>query len=139
MQFAAKMGCRTVAIARGSDKEPLARKLGAHHYIDNSTQDVASALGKLGGVPVILATVPSSNAMSAPIGGLAVGGKLVVLGPSPEPIEVSPLKLISDQRAIQGVAFLHLHQFRGHAGIQRDDRHPANDRNHAPGTRTRSI
>jgi D-arabinose 1-dehydrogenase-like Zn-dependent alcohol dehydrogenase len=102
VQFAAKMGCRTVAIARGSDKEPLARKLGAHHYIDNSTQDVASALGKLGGARVILATVTSSNAMSAAIGGLAVGGKLIVLGASPEPIEVSPLQLISDRRAIQG-------------------------------------
>ncbi len=102
VQFAAKMGCRTVAIARGSDKEPLARKLGAHHYIDNSTQDVASALGKLGGARVILATVTSSSAMSAAIGGLAVGGKLIVLGASPEPIEVSPLLLISDRRAIQG-------------------------------------
>jgi D-arabinose 1-dehydrogenase-like Zn-dependent alcohol dehydrogenase len=102
VQFAAKMGCRTVAIARGSDKEPLARKLGAHHYIDNSTQDVASALGKLGGARVILAAVTNSNAMSAAIGGLTVGGKLIVLGASPEPIEVSPLLLISDRRAIQG-------------------------------------
>ena len=102
VQFAAKMGCRTVAIARGADKEPLARKLGAHHCIDNSPQDVASAVGKLGGARVILATVTNSNAMSAAIGGLAVDGKLIVLGASPEPIEVSPLLLISDRRAIQG-------------------------------------
>jgi D-arabinose 1-dehydrogenase-like Zn-dependent alcohol dehydrogenase len=102
VQFASKMGCRTVAIARGTDKEPLARKLGSHHYIDSNTQDVAAALNKLGGARVILATVTSPQAMSAAIGGLAVDGKLIVVGASPEPIEVSPLLLISDRRAIQG-------------------------------------
>jgi D-arabinose 1-dehydrogenase-like Zn-dependent alcohol dehydrogenase len=102
VQFAAKMGCRTVAIARGMDKEPLARNLGAHHYIDSTTQDVASALAELGGARVIVATVTNPKAMSAAIGGLAVDGKLIVVGASPDPIEVSPLLLISDRRAIQG-------------------------------------
>ncbi|MDR3532607.1 MAG: alcohol dehydrogenase [Rhodopila sp.] len=102
VQFAAKMGCRTVAIARGTDKEPLARKLGAHHYIDSNTQDVAGGLNKLGGARVILATVTSPKAMSAAISGLAVDGKLIVVGASSEPIEVSPLSLISDRRSVQG-------------------------------------
>ena len=61
MQFAAKMGCRTVAIARGADKEPLARQLGAHHYIDSKTQDVAAELTKLGGAKVILSTVTNAQ------------------------------------------------------------------------------
>ena len=102
VQFAAKMGCRTVAVARGNDKEALARKLGAHHYIDSNTQDVAAALNALGGARVILATVTSPKAMSAAIGGLAVDGKLIVVGASPEPIEVSPFLLISERRVIQG-------------------------------------
>jgi hypothetical protein len=77
VQFSAKAGYRTVAIARGKDKEPLARKLGAHHYIDSQTQDPAAELTRLGGARVILATVTSGKAMTATIGGLAVGGKLV--------------------------------------------------------------
>ena len=102
VQFAAKMGCRTVAIARGADKEALARQLGARHYIDSNTQDVAGELKKLGGARVILATLTSANAMSAAIDGLDVGGRLIVIGASPEPIEVSPLLLISARRTIQG-------------------------------------
>jgi D-arabinose 1-dehydrogenase-like Zn-dependent alcohol dehydrogenase len=102
VQFAAKMGCHTVAIARGTDKESLARKLGAHHYIDSVTQDVASELNKLGSARVVLATVTNAKAMSASIGGLAVDGKLIVIGASPEAIEVSPLLLISGRRSILG-------------------------------------
>jgi D-arabinose 1-dehydrogenase-like Zn-dependent alcohol dehydrogenase len=102
VQFAAKMGCRTVAIARGTDKEKLARQLGAHHYIDSNTQDVAGELSKLGGARTILATVTSPKAMSAAIGGLAVGGKMIVIGVSPEPIEVSPLLIILARRSVQG-------------------------------------
>jgi D-arabinose 1-dehydrogenase-like Zn-dependent alcohol dehydrogenase len=102
VQFAAKMGCRTVAIARGMDKAPLARQLGAHHYIDSNTQDVARALNDLGGAKVILATVTSSRAMNEAIGGLAVDGKLIVIGASGEPVEASPLLLIFGRRAIQG-------------------------------------
>ena len=102
VQFAAKMGCRTVAIARGADKEALARKLGAHHYIDSTDQDVAAELNKLGGARIILSTVTNSKAMSATLGGLSVDGKLIVVGASPEPIEVSPLLLIGGRRAIEG-------------------------------------
>jgi D-arabinose 1-dehydrogenase-like Zn-dependent alcohol dehydrogenase len=102
VQFAAKMGCHTVAIARGTDKGPLARKLGAHDYIDSVKQDVASELNKLGGARVVLATVTNAKAMSAAIGGLAVDGKLIVVGAAPEAIEVSPLLLISGRRSILG-------------------------------------
>ncbi len=102
VQFAAKMGYRTVAIARGTDKEPLARQLGAHHYIDNNTQDVAGELTGLGGARVILATLTNAKAMGAAIGGLAEGGRLMVIGASPDAIEVSPLLLISARRSIQG-------------------------------------
>ena len=102
VQFAAKMGCHTVAIARGRDKEALARKLGAHHYIDSVTQDVAAALTRLGGARVVLATVTNAKAMSATIDGLAAGGKLIVIGASPEPIEVSPFQVIGARRSIMG-------------------------------------
>src|SRR5437899_9784863 len=80
VQFAAKMGFKTVAIARGADKAPLARKLGAQHYIDSEATDAAAELVKLGGARVILATVTSGKAMSAVLGGLGVDGKLVVVG-----------------------------------------------------------
>lgn len=102
VQFAARMGCRTVAIARGADKGPLARKLGAHVYLDSVAQDVAAELNKLGGAKVILATVTSSKAMSAVLGGLAVDGKMIVVGASPEPIEVSPFLLIGGRRSVEG-------------------------------------
>jgi D-arabinose 1-dehydrogenase-like Zn-dependent alcohol dehydrogenase len=92
-----------VAIARGTDKEPLARKLGAHHYIDSNARDVPGELNKLGGAGVTLATAASSaRAMSAVIDGLAPGGRLMVIGASPDAIEVSPLLLISARRSIQG-------------------------------------
>jgi D-arabinose 1-dehydrogenase-like Zn-dependent alcohol dehydrogenase len=102
VQFAARMGCRTIAIARGVDKEPLARELGAHHYFDSTTQDVVAELNKLGGARVILSTVTNSQAMSAVLGGLAIGGKMIIVGASPDPIEVSPLLLIAGHRTIQG-------------------------------------
>jgi len=102
VQFSAKMGFRTVAIARGTDKEPLAKQLGASRYIDSQAQDPAEELVKLGGAKVILATVTNGNAMSATLGGLAVGGKLIVLGAPPEPLEVSAGLLISGRRSITG-------------------------------------
>src|SRR5438874_10124024 len=89
IQFAAKMGFRTVAIARGMDKEPLARKLGASHYIDSRTQDPAAELLKFGGAKIILATVTSGKAMSVVLGGLGVNGKLIVVGAADEPLEVN--------------------------------------------------
>src|SRR5712671_5694372 len=101
VQFAAKMGFETVAIARGSDKEPLARQLGAAHYIDSRAQDPAAALAQLGGARVVLATVPSGQAMRAVLGGLGVNGTLLIVGAA-DPFEVSPLFLIGGRRSIVG-------------------------------------
>ncbi|HEV8646352.1 MAG TPA: alcohol dehydrogenase [Burkholderiales bacterium] len=102
IQFAAKMGFKTVAIARGKDKEPLARKLGAWHYIDSQAQDAAAELVKLGGARVILATVTSGKAMSAVLGGLAVNGKLIIVGAADEPLEVNGSLMIGGRRSIMG-------------------------------------
>jgi D-arabinose 1-dehydrogenase-like Zn-dependent alcohol dehydrogenase len=102
VQFAAKMGCRTVAIARGVDKEPLARKLGAVHYLDTQAQDPAAELLKLGGAKIILATVPSGDAMSAALGGLGVNGKLIILGAAGEPLKVPAIPLILRRQSIIG-------------------------------------
>src|SRR3989441_1790900 len=102
VQFAAKMGFKTVAIARGTDKEPLARKLGAWSYIDSKTQDPSAELLKLGGAKVILATVTSGNAMSATLGGLGVNGKLIVLGAAAEPLQVPGIPLLLGRRSIVG-------------------------------------
>jgi D-arabinose 1-dehydrogenase-like Zn-dependent alcohol dehydrogenase len=102
LQFSARMGFDTVAIARGKDKAPLARTLGARRYLDSQTDDVAAELTARGGARVILATVTSAKAMTAVIDGLAVDGKLLVIGVSAEPIEVSPLQLIGRRASIQG-------------------------------------
>ena len=102
IQFAAKMGFKTVAIARGKDKEPLVRKLGAQHYIDNQTQDAAAELTKLGGAKVILATVTSGKAMSAVLGGLGVNGKLIIVGAADEPVEVDAGLFIGGRRSVIG-------------------------------------
>jgi D-arabinose 1-dehydrogenase-like Zn-dependent alcohol dehydrogenase len=102
VQFAAKMGFRTLAIARGREKEALARKLGAQHYIDGQAQDVAAELQKLGGARVILATVTSGKAMSPAVGGLGVNGQLIVLGAAEDPLEISAIQLIMARRSIVG-------------------------------------
>jgi D-arabinose 1-dehydrogenase-like Zn-dependent alcohol dehydrogenase len=104
VQFAAKMGFRTVAIARGADKEALARKLGAHIYLNSQTQDVAAELNKLGGAKTILATVTSGKAMSSVIPGLAVRGRLVVVGVGADPIQIAPFDLIAGSRTVVGHA-----------------------------------
>ncbi len=101
VQYAVKMGFKTVAIARGKDKEALARKLGAWHYIDSQAQDPAAELIKLGGARVILATVTNGEAMGAALGGLGVHGTLMVLG-APPSLAVSPGLLIGGRRSIQG-------------------------------------
>jgi D-arabinose 1-dehydrogenase-like Zn-dependent alcohol dehydrogenase len=101
VQFAAKMGFHTVGIARGQDKEPLARKLGAHHYIDSLTQDPAQELLKLGGAKSILATVTQGDAMSAAAGGLAPNGTLLVVGAAPS-LQVSPVLLIRTRGSVKG-------------------------------------
>jgi D-arabinose 1-dehydrogenase-like Zn-dependent alcohol dehydrogenase len=102
VQFANKLGFRTVAIARGTDKADLAGKLGAHHFIDNSSEDVAAALNRLGGARAMLATVTDAEAMTAAIDGLAVRGRLIVVGVDSKPIQVSPLQLIGASRSIVG-------------------------------------
>jgi D-arabinose 1-dehydrogenase-like Zn-dependent alcohol dehydrogenase len=102
IQFANKMGFRTMAIGRGKDKEPLALKLGATGYLDTDTMNAAQELTKMGGASVILATAPNSKAMSDLIEGLGVGGKLVVVGASADPISVTPFQLIGQRRSIQG-------------------------------------
>ena len=102
VQFATRMGFKTVAIARGSDKEPLAMKLGAHQYIDSQAQDVAGELVRIGGASVILATVTNAQAMNAALGGLGINGKLIVLGAPHEPLEVPAFLLISGRRSVAG-------------------------------------
>lgn len=102
IQYAAKMGFRTVAVARGKDKEPLSKKLGAHQYIDSESQNVAEELKKLGGAKVILSTVTSSDAINAAIEGLSIDGKLIIVGISDKPISAPVLFLVGGRRAIQG-------------------------------------
>ena len=101
VQYAVKMGFKTVGIARGQDKAPLARKLGAHHYIDSQAQDPAAELQKLGGAKVILATVTNGDAMGAVQGGLGLNGMLVVVGAA-QSLQVSPLVLIGGRRSVKG-------------------------------------
>ena len=102
IQYARQMGFRTVAIGRGKDKQPLAKKLGAHEYIDTSAGAPAEALQKLGGARVILATAPDSKSISALVDGVAGNGKLLVVGAGMESLAVTPLQLIGGRKAIQG-------------------------------------
>jgi len=104
IQFANKFGYRVAAIGRGSENAALAKKLGASVYIDSKATNAAEELQKLGGAQVILATAPSSKAMSALIDGLGPNGKLMVVGAAFDPIEVTPTQLIFGSRTIQGWA-----------------------------------
>jgi len=104
IQFANKFGYRVAAIGHGSENAALAKKLGASVYIDNKTTNAAEALQKLGGAQVILATAPSSKAMSEVIDGLGPNGKLMVVGAANDPIEVTPVQLITGSRTIEGWA-----------------------------------
>jgi D-arabinose 1-dehydrogenase-like Zn-dependent alcohol dehydrogenase len=104
VQFANKFGCRVAAISRGKENEPLARKLGAHVYIDSAAANAAAELQKLGGAQVILATAPSAKPMTALVDGLGPRGKMVVVGATSDPIEVSPFQLIRGSKSIQGWA-----------------------------------
>jgi D-arabinose 1-dehydrogenase-like Zn-dependent alcohol dehydrogenase len=101
VQYAAKMGFRTVAIARGQDKADLAKQLGAVHYIDSQASDPAQELTKLGGAKVVLATVTHGPAMAATVGGLAPHGKLLVLGAA-GPMQVDPILLLMGKRSVEG-------------------------------------
>jgi D-arabinose 1-dehydrogenase-like Zn-dependent alcohol dehydrogenase len=104
IQFANKFGYKVAAIGRGSENATLAKKLGASVYIDSASTNAAEALQKLGGARVIMATAPSSKAMSELIDGLGPNGKLIVIGATFDPIEVRPTQLISGSRTIQGWA-----------------------------------
>jgi D-arabinose 1-dehydrogenase-like Zn-dependent alcohol dehydrogenase len=104
IQFAQKFGYKVAAIGRGPENSTLAKKLGASVYIDSQSSNAAEALQKLGGARVILATAPSSKAMSELINGLGPNGELMVVGATPDPIEVTPLQLINGSKTIQGWA-----------------------------------
>src|SRR6202158_4039713 len=104
IQFASKFGYKVAAIGRGPENAALATKLGASVYIDSQATDPAKALQELGGAQVILATAPNSKAMSALIDGLGPNGKLMVVGATTDPIEVTPVQLIFGSRTIQGWA-----------------------------------
>ncbi len=102
VQFAAKMGFNTIAIARGSDKEKFAHELGARHYIDSTAGDVSAALKKLGGAKVILATVTDADAMSAALGGLGYKGEMILLGIPGKPITATVPGLVLQRQSIHG-------------------------------------
>ena len=102
VQYAAKMGFHTVAVARGADKAPLATSLGAHRYVDSTAEDPAAALAKMGGARVVLATVTDAAAMSAMIGGLGIEGTLLILGAPPAPLSVPAFPMIAGRRRVEG-------------------------------------
>jgi D-arabinose 1-dehydrogenase-like Zn-dependent alcohol dehydrogenase len=102
VQFAAKMGFKTVAIARGADKEAFVKKLGAHVYIDGEKQDVAKELQKLGGARVIVATLTSGKAMTEALGGLGVDGELMILGAADGAIQVNPVNSLLNRTSTKG-------------------------------------
>jgi D-arabinose 1-dehydrogenase-like Zn-dependent alcohol dehydrogenase len=104
IQFANKFGYNVAAIGRGAETGTLAKKLGANNYIDSKSTKAAEALQKLGGARAILATAPSSKAMSELVDGLGPNGKLIVIGATFDPIEVAPVQLITGSRTIQGWA-----------------------------------
>jgi D-arabinose 1-dehydrogenase-like Zn-dependent alcohol dehydrogenase len=104
VQFAAKMGFETIAIARGADKEAFARQLGADHYIDSTGTDVAAGLKAAGGADLVLATVTDAQAMAVTVPGLAARGRLVVIGVPPEPLPLGAADLVLASRTVAGHA-----------------------------------
>jgi len=101
IQFAARLGFRTVAVNRGRDKEELARSLGAHDYIDSAKDDPAKALQAMGGARAIIATVTSAEAMQAIVGGLGARGTMMLIGAA-GPITVSPIELLTKSASVRG-------------------------------------
>jgi D-arabinose 1-dehydrogenase-like Zn-dependent alcohol dehydrogenase len=95
IQYAARMGFRTIAVSRGADKEKLARELGAHEYLDTQSVSAAEGLQKLGGADLVLATAPNSQAMASTLDGLKPRGKLLIVGASFEPIPISGLSMLT--------------------------------------------
>ncbi|MDT0647364.1 alcohol dehydrogenase [Zunongwangia sp. F260] len=104
VQYAAKMGMRTVAISTSDDKKDLAKQLGAHHFINTGNTDAAKELQKLGGADLILATAPNSKAISSVIDGLAKNGKILMVAATGEPVEVSPMQLLMGRKSAAGWA-----------------------------------
>jgi propanol-preferring alcohol dehydrogenase len=104
IQFAVKMGFRVVAVSRGKDKEALAKKLGAHFYVDTETQKVGEELQKLGGAKVVMATGTSGKAMTDTLSGLSARGQVIVIGAPHDPLQVSALQLIPGSKSITGWA-----------------------------------
>jgi D-arabinose 1-dehydrogenase-like Zn-dependent alcohol dehydrogenase len=102
VQYAAKAGFRTVAVARGQDKGPLARQLGAHIYIDTTTQDPAKELQKIGGANIILSTVTSAKALDWTVDGLAPAGKLIIVGAPDAAVTINPFPLLLGRRTVAG-------------------------------------
>ena len=102
VQYAAKMGMKTVAISHSNDKKDLAEKLGAHEFINTSEKDASKELQKLGGASLILATAPHSDAISSVVDGLATDGKLLMVAATGEPIEVSPMQLLMGRKTAAG-------------------------------------
>ncbi len=102
VQYARQMGFETVALGRGKDKEPLAKKLGAHHYVDSDVVDPVKELQKLGGARVILATAPSGKAISSVVEGLGVNGNLLIPAAPNDPLTISVMPLIMGRRQISG-------------------------------------
>lgn len=102
VQYARQMGFKTIALGRGKDKEALAKKLGAHQYIDSNLVDTVSELQKLGGARVILATAPSAKAISQVVDGLGVNGNLLVPAAPSDPLTISVMPLIMGRRSISG-------------------------------------
>src|SRR5579872_420269 len=104
IQYARQMGFRTVAIGRGADKQALAKKLGAHQYVDTNAGDPVEALQKMGGAQIILATAPDSKAMSSVFNGLSARGTLIVVGAGFDPLAVTPIQLIQGSKTLRGWA-----------------------------------
>jgi D-arabinose 1-dehydrogenase-like Zn-dependent alcohol dehydrogenase len=102
IQFANKMGFDTVAIARGADKGTFAKQLGAHHYINSESADAVESLNKLGGAKVLLSTITNSDAMSPWVEGLAVNGRMVLVGADVKPMQVNPVAMLRARRSITG-------------------------------------
>ena len=103
VQYARRMGFEVVAIDRGDDRAELSKKLGAHHYIDSSTTDVAKALQERGGAQVVLATASGGKAVASALGGLRRGGVVISLGATDEPIELSAFEMLFKQLGVDGV------------------------------------
>jgi len=102
VQYANKFGCEVVALSRGPEKKELAQELGAHHYIDTEAQNAVEKLQEMGGADVILATAPSSEAITSVVDGLGRNGQLMIVGATSDPVEVSPFQLIMGRKSVSG-------------------------------------